>query len=176
MTGNHSTTEKRDLDQPGVNFADLERSWVQNRLYRTFGWHAFNEYSPVNPLRVPLEESRVAFVTTAGAHLDNQPPFDLGKTGDPSFRAFPSDTPLDDLILTHSGYNTQRTSEDKNAVLPLDHLRRAEVTGKIGQLAPTIYSFMGYVADTDPLMHESGPEVARRLIDDQVDLVLLAPV
>ncbi|HEV2128765.1 MAG TPA: glycine/sarcosine/betaine reductase selenoprotein B family protein [Thermomicrobiales bacterium] len=168
-------SEVNDSERGGVNFADIERSWVQGRLYPDFGWRAFDRFSPVNPMRVPLEESRVAFVTTAGAHLADQPPFNLGTTGDPSFRAFASNTPLDDLVLTHGGYNTRRTTEDKNAVLLLDHLRHAAATGVIGSLAATVYSFMGYVANTAPLMQESGPAVARRLIDDQVDLVLLAP-
>lgn len=179
--GNESVThashdpEARDSQRNGVNFADIERSWVQDRLYPEFGWHAFDRFSPVNPMRVPLAHARVAFVTTAGAHLGAQPPFDLGKTGDASFRTFPSDTPLEDLALTHSGYDTRLASEDKNTVVPLDHLRDAEASGKIGQVAPSVYSFMGYMANTDPLIQESGPGVARRLIEDNVDLVLLAP-
>ena len=172
MTGRQLSS---DNAHNGVNFADIERSWVQDRLYPDFGWRAFDRFSPVNPMRVPLADARVAVVTTAGAHLADQLPFDVGKTGDPSFRTFPSPTPLADLVLTHSGYNTRVTSEDKNTVLPLDHLHQAAATGAIGQLAPTIYSFMGYVANTDPLICESGPEVAQRLTDDQVDLVLLVP-
>ncbi len=175
MTHESPRPDVSDTEPVGVNFADIERSWVQDRLYPEFGWRAFDRFSPFNPMRVPLADARVAFVTTAGAHLGDQPPFDLGKTGDASFRAFPSNTPLEDLALTHSGYDTWLASDDKNTVVPLEHLRHAEATGKIGQMAPTIYSFMGYMANTDPLMQESGPDMARRLLDDQVDLVLLAP-
>jgi hypothetical protein len=34
---------------------------------------------------------------------------------------------------------------------------------------------MGYIADTDPLVQDTAPAVASRLIADGVDLVLLAP-
>jgi D-proline reductase (dithiol) PrdB len=125
---------------------------------------------------VPLAEARVAFVTTAGAHLADQPPFDIDSTaGDPSYRAFPSTTPLADVVLRHAGYDTRRASVDKNVVLPLDHLRALVDQGRIGELAPTVYAFMGYIADTAPLVRESAPAVARRLVEDRVDLVLLAP-
>ena len=160
----------------GVNFADIERDHVRSRLYPGFAWRAHDAFSPCNPLPVPLAEARIAFVTTAGAHLPRQVPFDTGASaGDPSWRAFPVETPLSDLALAHGGYDTRRASSDKNVVLPLDHLRALAAEGRIGGLAPTVHSFMGYVADVDPLVRESGPEVAGRLVAEGTDLVLLAP-
>jgi D-proline reductase (dithiol) PrdB len=160
----------------GVDFAEIERNHVCRNLYPHFAWRAADAFSPPNPLRVPLTEARVAFVTTAGAHLIDQPPFDVdADEGDPSWRAFPSTTPLADVVLTHAGYDTRRASADKNVVLPLDHLRALVEEGRIGELATTVYAFMGYIAKTEPLVRESAPAVARRLVEDHVDLVLLAP-
>lgn len=160
----------------GVNFVDVERDWVAGRIYPEFRWRPYDDFSPYHPLPVPLSEARVAFVTTAGAHLASQEPFDIAsKAGDPSWRAFPSPTALSDLQLTHTGYDTRRAAQDKNVVLPLDHLREAEQAGRIGALAPTIYSCMGYVAETDALIDDTAPAIAARLRDEQVDLVLLAP-
>ena len=160
----------------GTKFADIEREHVRSRLYPEFGWRAHDAFSPRTPLPVPLAAARVAFVTTAGAHLPRQDPFDTGAVaGDPSFRAFPADTPLADLRLSHGRYDTRRAGADKNVVLPLDHLRELAAEGRIGGLAPTVHSFMGYVADVDPLVRESGPEVAGRLVAEGTDLVLLAP-
>ena len=80
---------------------------------------------------VPLQASRVAFVTTGGAHMAHEAPFDIRTAaGDPSFRAFPSSTPLADIALSHRGYDTRRASADKNVVLPLDHLRAAVREGR----------------------------------------------
>lgn len=160
----------------GVDFAEIERDHVRRNLYPGFTWSAKDAFSPLNPLRVALAKARVAFVTTAGAHLAEQPPFDTdSRAGDPSYRAFPSDTRLADILLTHTGYDTRRASADKNVVLPLDHLRALVEAGRIGELAPTVYSMMGYVADAEPLERETAPEIARRLVEDRVDLVLLAP-
>ena len=85
------------------------------------------------------------------------------------------ETPLPDLTLTHSGYDIRRASADKNVVLPLDHLRAFRDEGRIGSLSPQVYSFMGYITDTDRLLDEEAPVVAAQLLADQLDLVLLAP-
>jgi len=163
-------------DSQGINFAHIEWEHVRSRIYAPFDWHPFDRLSPYNPLRVPLPDARVAFVTTAGAHLPDQAPFDTkAKAGDPSWRSFPTATPLADLILSHSGYDTRRAAADKNVVLPLDHLRALQAAGQLGSLASDVYSFMGYVADTDRLVHHEAPTVAQRLVADHVDLVLLAP-
>jgi D-proline reductase (dithiol) PrdB len=125
---------------------------------------------------VPLTEARVAFVTTAGVHLADQPPFDTdADEGDASWRAIPVATPMADLVLSHGGYDTRRADPDKNVVLPLDHLRAFRDEGRTGALAPNVYSFMGYAADTNRLLTQEAPAVAARLVEDRADLVLLAP-
>lgn len=160
----------------GINFADVERDFVRARIYEDFKWRAYDRFSPLNPLRVPLKSAQVAFVTTSGAHLADQVPFDLtAQTGDASCRAFPSSTALEQIELSHRGYNTRRARADMNVVLPLDHLRAAATEGLIGGLTATVYSFMGYIADTTLLLQETAPRVAARLLSDGADLVLLAP-
>jgi D-proline reductase (dithiol) PrdB len=160
----------------GANFAQIERDHVRARVYAPFDWHPFDRFSPYNPLRVPVAEARVAFITTAGAHLPDQLPFDIDAgAGDSSWRAFSVETPLADLLLSHSGYDTRRARADKNVVLPLDHLRALRDAGRVGSLSQDVYSFMGYIADTDRLLREEAPAVAERLLVDRVDLVLLAP-
>ena len=159
----------------GVNFAQIELDHVQ-RFYPPFSWHPFDTFSPYHPLRKPVCEARVAFITTAGVHLADQPPFDVdADDGDPTWRAIPIDTPLDDLVLSHGGYDTKRASADKNVVLPLDHLRALAAEGGIGSLAPEVFSFMGYIADTDRLLEREVHPIAERFLADDVDLALLAP-
>jgi len=160
----------------GANFAQIERDHVRARVYAPFDWHPFDRFSPYNPLRVPVSQARVAFVTTAGARLPDQPLFEIdADAGDPSWRAISVETPLADLLLSHGGYDTRRASADKNVVLPLDHLRALRDAGRVGSLSQHVYSFMGYIADTDGLLRVEAPAVAERLLADRVDLVLLAP-
>ena len=59
-------------------------------------------------------------------------------------------------------------------VFPLDRIREFVRRGEVGSLAETYYSFMG--AQRPPyemLLHDSGPEVARRLRADRVEVVFL---
>ena len=46
---------------------------------------------------------------------------------------------------------------------------------KIGSLSDSYYSFMGALTDVTGIIQESGPEVARRLKDEGVEVVLLTP-
>lgn len=159
----------------GVNFAQIERDHVQ-RFYPPFEWHPFDTFSPYHPLQKSVDQARIAFITTAGVHLADQPPFDVdADDGDPTWRAIPVETPLADLVLSHGGYDTRRANADKNVVLPLDHLRDFANEGGIGSLSPEIYSFMGYIADTDRLLEREVHPIAARMRADEVDLVLLAP-
>ena len=60
-------------------------------------------------------------------------------------------------------------------VFPLGLLRELAADGVIGEVGPMAYGFMGYIPETAPLLGETGPEVARALIGDAVDLALLVP-
>ncbi len=160
----------------GVNFAEIEQQFVRDRINPDFTWRAYDDYSPLNRMTANLGDARVALVTTVGAHLEDQEPFDLkDPAGDPTFREIPTNVSSGDLELTHRGYNTRQSKQDPNVVVPVDHLKAARECGRIGGLGSNIYSFMGFIADTDPLMDESAPEVARRLKADRTDLVLLVP-
>ena len=154
-------------------FAQVEYEYVRQRVYPPFDWTAFEEPSPSHRVERPLERSRIALVATAGAHLPEQPPFDLGKGGDSSYRELPADAR--ELRFAHVGYDTRRADEDPDVVFPLSLLRRLAAEGEIGELAPRAFSFMGYIPETEPLLHQTGPEVARKLLADAVDLVLLVP-
>ena len=154
-------------------FAQVEYEYVRGRVYEPFEWTTFEEPSPRRRLERPLERSRIALVATAGAHLPGQPAFDLGKGGDSSYRELPADT--DELRFSHVGYDTRRADEDPDVVFPLSLLRRLAAEGEIGELAPRAFSFMGYIPETEPLLHQTGPEVAGKLLADAVDLVLLVP-
>lgn len=154
-------------------FAQVEYEYVRQRVYPTFDWTAFDEPSPSRRAERPLERSRIGLVATAGAHLPGQQAFDLGKGGDSSYRELPADAP--ELRFAHVGYDTRRADADADVVFPLSLLRSMVEEGEIGELSPRAFSFMGYIPETETLLHETGPEVARKLLADAVDLVLLVP-
>ena len=49
-------------------------------------------------------------------------------------------------------------------------------SGEIGQSAPSHYSIMGYLLDETELLQETAPAIVDRLLDEEVDIVLLVPV
>lgn len=154
-------------------FAQVEYDYVHEGVYPPFDWTTFAEPSPRHRLTRPLGQARVALVATAGAYLESQPPFGRDRGGDSGFREIPAES--DDLRFSHVGYDTRRAEADPDVVFPLALLRRLAAEGEIGELAPRAFSFMGYVPEAQPLLDGTGPEVARRLLADAVDLVLLVP-
>ncbi len=121
----------------------------------------------------PLEECRVALVTTGGVHLPDQPRFDIDDPlGDCSYREIPAGAT--DLTWTHA-YHRPGEATDLDAVFPLWTLRRLRDEGVVGDLNRRHFSFMGAIRDPGPLVEDTAPEVARRLADDGVDVALLTP-
>lgn len=154
-------------------FALVEYEHVRREILPDFDWAGFDTPSPRTRPSRPLSEARVALISTAGAHLPGEPRHAGGPDGDHTYREIPSDAV--EVALHHGGYDTKRARLDPDVVFPLNLLRTLAAEGVIGEVAPTAYGFMGYIPHTAPLLAETGPEVARALIGDAVDLALLVP-
>jgi len=157
----------------------IERLFLKGYPFQKYGPRPENAASvAVTPLKKILSECTVALVTTAGLSLPDQPPFDPTiKMGDSSFREFPGDISPQVLEMNHRSWSFDQTGilRDRNLVLPLDRLRELHKRKEIGGVAPHHYSFMGSIVGPSKLTKESAPEVARRLVSDGVDVVLLTP-
>ena len=57
----------------------------------------------------------------------------------------------------------------------MDRLEELVQSGYIGELSNNYYSYMGAINDVTGLMEDSGPEVATKLLSEEVDVVLLVP-
>lgn len=159
-----------------AKLSDLKLSYrlfMQAYRYRRFDWR------PGAVLRKPLEQSRIAVVTTAAFHLPAQLPFDPSiRGGDSTFREIPADTDLAALRIAHKSdaFDHSGIERDASLALPLDRLRELCAAGRIGSLAPRHFSFMGSISAPGRLLNVSAPAVAARLADDGADAVLLTPV
>ena len=133
---------------------------------------------PWAPFTKRLKDSTIAIVTTAGVHLKGQRPFDMrDKDGDPSFRALPSDTPVNGYMITHDYYDHSDADKDINIVFPIDRLKEMEMAGVIKAAAKVNYGFMGHIlgSHVKALIKKTAPEVASRLKKENCDAVLLTP-
>ena len=135
--------------------------------------------APWTPMRKSLGESRVALVTSAGLHLRGDKLFisDTRGKGDSSYRVLPRSTPASEIIQSHTSIGFDHTGiyRDINVTYPIDRLEELREKGAIGSLADNYYSFMGAIRDTTELATETGPEVARRMLDEGVEVVFLTP-
>lgn len=134
--------------------------------------------TPWTPLSRPLSQSKVALVTTAGLHRRDDKPFISDpRGGDASYRCIPTTTAASDIVQSHVSIGFDHTAiyRDLNVTFPLDRLQELVKQGTIGSLSQQHYSFMGAIRNPRRLLEETGPEVARRLRDEAVDVVLLTP-
>ncbi|NKZ29009.1 D-proline reductase (dithiol) PrdB [Facklamia miroungae] len=124
-------------------------------------------------LTKPLSKCNVAFITTAGAHLKVDQPFNI--KGDHTYRVIPGKSKKADIMITHDHYDHGPADQDLNCVFPLEMLQEMADQGRIGSVAPRHYGLMGYIPKVNLLMNETAPEIAGQLVADQVDLALLSP-
>jgi D-proline reductase (dithiol) PrdB len=122
-----------------------------------------------------LSDARVAIVTSAALHVGADDGFT--PNDDPHFSV------LDDgeraLRLGHFSPNFDRGgfAADLNVVYPVDRLRELAERGTIGSVAARHYAFAGNQSETvSGIRLDTGPEVAKRLLEDEVNVVLLTPV
>jgi D-proline reductase (dithiol) PrdB len=138
---------------------------------------------PWAPISKPLADSKVALLSTAGLSMKGDAPFDMEMErrnplrGDPSWRALRADATSASIEANHLHIDTSYILRDLNVALPLDRLRELCTEGIVGSVADTHYSIMGYQgSDTSTLEQKSAPEIAARMLSEEVDLALLAPV
>jgi D-proline reductase (dithiol) PrdB len=159
-----------------AELADLPlkyRLLIEGYPFRKVDWR------PGSVLSKPLTQARIALITSAGFFLPTQPPFDKSyRHDDCSFREIPDGTPIESLRIgqTSDAFDPAGIAADRNLALPLDRLRELIAEGLVGESASRHFSIMGSLIAPAKLISESGPEIARKLQDDRVDAVLLAPV
>jgi D-proline reductase (dithiol) PrdB len=149
------------------------RLFMKSYPYRKVDWR------PGAKLKKPIDEARIAVVSTAAFHTPDQPPFDASiKGGDWSYRVLDANVDLATLKIAHrsDAFDVRGLEADKNLALPLDRLKSLAREGVIGEVAPHHFSFMGSIAAPGRLIAESAPRLSAALMDDAVDAVLLTPI
>lgn len=153
-----------------VKLAELPASLAKQMLAMPVPPFAFEPFV-AGP---PVNQRRVAIVTTAGLHQRDQARFGFG---DPSYRVIPGDFEGAELIMSQGSTNFDRTGfvQDVNTVFPVDRLRELQAQGAVGSIAKFHYSVSA--AFSDPFDFEpTARELAELLKNDRVDAAVLIPV
>jgi len=158
---------------------DLNEFSLPVKLFlKTYRWRKIDPV-PWAPLKKPLNQCRLALVSTAGFVLPGQMPFDKSiRGGDHSFREIPDATDVSKLIESHrsESFDHAGINADPNLGFPIDRARELAKRGRIGSLNRRQLSFMGSITAPGRLIQETAPAAARLLVEDAVDLALLVPV
>ena len=138
--------------------------------------------TPWAPLREPLSARKVSLVSTAGIFLKSDVSFDYererreGVWGDPTHREIPKTAGQDDVFYSHLHVDTSFMAEDRNVAWPVDVFLDFEREGRIGALADTLYSIMGYIPNFNPLVKRTAPLMIEKMKAEGVEAVFLYPV
>jgi D-proline reductase (dithiol) PrdB len=167
-----------DEDVP-VPYMARTREYYQAIGYTTpYRWAHYVD-APFQPLRKPLDQSRVTIVTTAA-------PFDPAKGdqgpgakyngGAKFYSVYEGDTSeTHDLRISHIAYDRVHTSaEDSGTWFPLPQLKRLAREKRIGEVAPR---FFGAPTNRSQrvTIETDAPEILARCRADQVDAAVLVP-
>ena len=130
---------------------------------------------PLAPLRRPLSQSRLSFVSTSGVQPRGTLPFDVvHPIGDYTFRRVPSDSSPADLEIHQLKYPTDGAHRDLNVIFPIERLQELRDEGVVGALTPDLFTFIGYNMDPSLLERTLAEDLAQAVQDEQPDLALLS--
>ena len=116
------------------------------------------------PVTKELKDMKVALATAAGVHLKTDKRFNLA--GDTTFREIPDTAHSTDLMVSHGGYDNADANKDINCMFPIDRLHELAKEG-------FNYGFMGGGGDQEAFTNSTGPEIAKKLKEENVDAVIL---
>lgn len=123
------------------------------------------------PVTKELKDMTIALCTAAGVHLKTDERFNLA--GDTGYRAVPDTATPADLMVSHGGYDNSDVNRDVNCMFPIERLHELVAEGFIKAVAPMHYAFMGGGGNQQVFHDKTGPEIAQRLKDENVDGVVM---
>jgi D-proline reductase (dithiol) PrdB len=126
-----------------------------------------------SPITKPLNESKVALLSSAALRLHYQEAF-LPRE-DLSFRRIPSDPATGAITIDHHSRIGRVPKQDPEIIFPRTALASLAQRGVIGALSPYHFSFMGGVRRSREIEDELAPAIAADLKQFAMDLALLVP-
>ena len=160
--------------RPPVDYIERTRDQYSALGYGAYQWVHNEMPPPWADMTKPLAECRVGLIGSGGIYAAGQVAFHY--RDDLSFRIIDTAAPTADLRATHFAYDLTDARRDPNVVFPVDTLHRLAAEGTIGALAEHAYAFMGGIYSSRKVRDRLAPELAHRVVRDEVDVVLLVPV
>jgi D-proline reductase (dithiol) PrdB len=151
-----------------------------NEFYRSqnfppYRWST-NKTAPLTPLKKPLGQCCVALLTSGGVSHKDVSPFNPQARNDLRVDAIAGDKSSHFFVINDDYYDHADADRDINVIFPIERLRELAGEGVIGGVARHHYSgFMGRIYVRTAVVTEAAPALAKRLIDEEVDALVLVP-
>ena len=146
---------------------------------------------PFTPFIPELSKAKIGLLTSSGHFVEGDDPTPFGISGmtqqeainsigefikgKPTLSFIPKDTPVNELCVRHGGYDISGVQIDPETALPIYQLSKLEKQGIIGELAQTIYSFVG-ACSQGALKKEIENEWVVHIKEQRLDGIILIPV
>ena len=158
-----------------IEYMKMIRERYSRLGYPAYQWFHAEEPPAWTALKKPLSESRIGFLCTAGTYVKGQVAYYY--RDDTSIRAIPKDTDVADIRFSHlTEQYLPAARKDPNCVFPIAPLRRLEVEGVVGEIAPDMLSCMGAVYSQRRTQEELVPRVVESFQAQNVDVAFLVPL
>ena len=121
------------------------------------------------PVTKELKDMSIALATAAGVHKKTQERFNLA--GDFTWRKIENTVPSSELMVSHGGYDNSDVNKDINCMFPIDRIHELAAEGFIRACAPVHAGFMGGGGDQEAFTNSTGPEIAKKLKEENIDIL-----
>lgn len=163
---------------PYVPYIERTRTYYSTLGYPAYEW-AHYEDVPFTALQKPLQEARLALITTAAPFqeaLGDQGPGAAYNASAKFFRVYTADvSPIPDLRISHLGYDRKHsTAEDPRSWLPVEQLQAAVAEGRLGELAEQLIGVPTNRSQRVTL-EQDAEDALTACMDLRADIALLVP-
>ena len=131
------------------------------------------EDTPFVRIKKPLSQCRISLLSTAALQRRGEKLFWRGAV---DYRVIPGDIEPNDIVMSHSSVNFDRTGfqQDLNICFPLERLQELVNRGVVGSVGAFHYSVIG--GSEPEQLKPAALEIARMLKNDHVDVLFLVPI
>jgi hypothetical protein len=162
-----------------VRYIDRTTDYYRSQGYeKSYVW-ARNESVPFTPLKKPLSLCRVGLLSTSEISIRFDPATEPNPISEEGFRAvyeLPADVPTAKLYSRTASFDRHATHlEDVNAFFPVDRLREAVASGRIGSMPPRLYGAYNNYSQRK-VREEEAPKTLGMARADALDAAILVPV
>jgi len=162
-----------------VRYIDRTTDYYRSQGYeKAYAW-AQHDAVPFARLAKPLAQCRVGLISTSEIAIRFDPATEKNPISEEGFRAvyeLPADVPTEKLYSRTSSFDRYATHlEDVNAFFPIDRLREAVASGRIGSIPPRFYGAYNNYSQRK-VREEEAPKALGMARADALDAAILVPV